>query len=389
MGSQTPPVPLVDHHAHRILRDAAHLSAERYRRCFSESDDPAIVAHVPTTLFYRQALRLLSAPLDCAPAESAILERRAALGTENLTRTLFADAQIETVLIDSGFARGETLSEPELAEASGAHVLGVLRIEALAESLLPTATTFEEFTRRLRTALRRAPDDGYVALKSIIAYRSGLAVRRPAHAEAVAEWKALSLRMTREGPAKGVRLDRPALLSHVLYLAMDACAERGMPMQLHVGFGDRDVYLPDADPTRLRALLDDPRYRAVPIVLLHNYPYLRQAGYLAHLYANVYVDVSLAIPLVGPASRRVLEELLELAPSSKVLYASDAHSIPDLFWLGAYYATHAARTLAEEWIAGAVCSAREATRILESIFAENARAIYGIAAQPKEKRDDR
>ena len=37
-------------------------------------------------------------------------------------------------------------------------------------------------------------------------------------------------------------------------------------------------------------------------MLLHAYPYLREAAYLANLYAGVYVDVSLTVPLVGSAA---------------------------------------------------------------------------------------
>ena len=58
-------------------------------------------------------------------------------------------------------------------------------------------------------------------------------------------------------------------------------------------------------------------------MLLHCYPFVREAGWLAHVYANVFFDVSLTIPHVArPAA--ALYEALELAPISKLLYASDA-----------------------------------------------------------------
>ena len=59
-------------------------------------------------------------------------------------------------------------------------------------------------------------------------------------------------------------------------------------------------------------------------MLLHCYPCVREAGYLARLYSNGFVDVSLAVPLTGA-------EALELAPSSKVLFATDTHDIPSCF----------------------------------------------------------
>jgi predicted TIM-barrel fold metal-dependent hydrolase len=48
-------------------------------------------------------------------------------------------------------------------------------------------------------------------------------------------------------------------------------------------------------------------------VLLHCYPFVREAGWLAHVYGNVYFDLSLTIPHVSrPAV--ALAEALELAP---------------------------------------------------------------------------
>src|SRR5262249_59315655 len=75
--------------------------------------------------------------------------------------------------------------------------------------------------------------------------------------------------------------------------------------------------------------------RAVPLMLLHCYPYHRQAGYLAHAYPHVYVDVGLAINHVGARAPAVVAESLELAPFGQVLFSSDAWGPPELHYLGA------------------------------------------------------
>ena len=69
-------------------------------------------------------------------------------------------------------------------------------------------------------------------------------------------------------------------------------------------------------------------------MLLHCYPFVRQAGWLAHVYGNVFLDVSLTIPHVWRAAEMV-REALELAPVSKLLYASDAARTPELYFLAA------------------------------------------------------
>ena len=69
-------------------------------------------------------------------------------------------------------------------------------------------------------------------------------------------------------------------------------------------------------------------------MLLHCYPFVREAGWLAHVYANVCFDLSLTIPHVARPAE-ALREALELAPVSKLLYASDAARTPELYLLAA------------------------------------------------------
>jgi predicted TIM-barrel fold metal-dependent hydrolase len=373
---------MIDHHAHAVLRDTATLPVERYRRCFSESDDPAEVEHVPKTLSYRLALRLLAEHLGCADGEAAVLEARSRLGTEGLIRSLFADLGLGTVLVDTGYApSGEILSPAALGRAGNVRVFPVCRIETLAESFVPDSESFEHFTERVRVAFGRLRAEGYVAMKSIIAYRSGLRVRRVEVEDARSAW-----RRARGGAGtQRVRLEDASLLHWVLMLALEACVQQSLPLQFHAGFGDRDVDLPQADPTLLRELLQDGRYRGVPLILLHNYPFLRQAGYLASLYSNVYVDVSLAIPLAGVAARRVLEEVLELAPTSKLLYASDGHTIPDLFWLAGSFMKRALHETVADLVSARVLKAMESEEVIAAILRDNAERIYRLREEHSER----
>src|SRR5690349_10077883 len=69
----------------------------------------------------------------------------------------------------------ETFSPAELAEA-GADVAPLLRIELEAGVAAAACATFDEFVDRLDAALAGAPAAGYMGLKSVLAYRSGLAV---------------------------------------------------------------------------------------------------------------------------------------------------------------------------------------------------------------------
>jgi hypothetical protein len=81
-----------------------------------------------------------------------------------------------------------------------------------------------------------------------------------------------------------------------------AAADAGLPIQFHVGLGDRDLDLHRVDPMLTLGLLRQPSIQRVPVLLLHCYPFHRQAGYLAQAFSNVYLDVGLAVNYAGVRS---------------------------------------------------------------------------------------
>ena len=108
-----------------------------------------------------------------------------------------------------------------------------------------------------------------------------------------------------------------------------------LPVQFHVGYGDSDVDLHRCNPLLLTPLLRAIQPTGVPVMLLHNYPYHREAGYLAQVFPHVYVDAGLATHNLGARAPALLAEALELAPYGKFLYSSDAFGLPELYYLGA------------------------------------------------------
>jgi predicted TIM-barrel fold metal-dependent hydrolase len=73
----------------------------------------------------------------------------------------------------------------------------------------------------------------------------------------------------------------------------------------------------------------------IPIVLLHSsYPYTREAGYLASVYENVYLDFGEVFPMLSKEGQKsVIKEMLELAPINKLLWSSDGHWFPETYIL--------------------------------------------------------
>jgi uncharacterized protein len=352
-------VALVDHHAHGIVAPPETL--DEFRGLFSESDDPRQWPHVATGVTYLRAIRALAAVLGCEPTEQAVFAHRCAADPEAYATTLLRSTGTEWLLIDDGFpVPGEGATWREMGDLAGCRAAPVMRIERVAEEGLAAGDALDDLRERVRSEVAGARAAGFVGLKTVAAYRSGLDVAAPDLAGAAA---ALA--------ARPARLDAKALLELLLSDALDANAADPLPVQVHCGFGDADLFLPRADPTLLGPLIE--RYADTPFVLLHCYPFVRQAGWLAHVYGNVFLDVSLTIPHVWRAAEAV-GEALELAPTSKLLYASDASKTPELYHLAARWWRAA---LAE--VLGAALEPDEAERAGRRILRENAIGLYGLA----------
>jgi predicted TIM-barrel fold metal-dependent hydrolase len=268
--------------------------------------------------------------------------------------------------VDTGLDNPALVGLPELEAMAGAPVHEVVRLERVAEGLLGRVDA-AGFADAFGSALAERMV-GAVAVKSIIAYRHGLDIPsdRPSEAEVVHGvdrwWRA------------GGRLTDPVVLRHILWAGVDT----GLPVQLHTGFGDRDLRLPRADPALAQPFLEATRSAGVPIVLLHAYPYHRNAGWLAQVYPHVYLDVGLTVSHLGLRADPVLAEFLELAPFGKVLFSTDAYQLPELFAVGVAQFQHSLGRLLAGWVADAAMARADADRIVHQISAGNARRVYRL-----------
>ena len=369
------PLPLIDHHVHGVAAGA--LDGPGVEALLSESPAPAPQGTSAWDSQLGIAVRRWCAPvLDLepfAPAER-YLQRRAELGPAEVDRRLLQAAAVEAWLVDSGWQTDQVLTPRQMAEASGAPAHEIVRIEAVAEQVARGAPDAARYAAAFAGALETATR-GAVGLKSIVAYRYGLDFdpARPGAAEvqaAAGRW----LRALDSDPT--ARLEDPVLLRHVIWTGVDL----GLPLQFHVGFGDPDVRLHRVDPSLLHDFLLATQDTGTAIMLLHCYPYHRQAGYLAHVFPHVYMDVGEALNHVGARSPAVLAEALELTPFHKMLYSSDAFGLPELHYLGATGFRRDLARVTGAFVADGAWSAADADRAGYLIGAANARRVYRLAA---------
>jgi predicted TIM-barrel fold metal-dependent hydrolase len=373
-------VPVVDNHCHGILRSQSFDTLLSWRQNFTESADPGMPRdHVASTAFYLRLIHALAGFLDCEPDEETVLVARAEKDARELVGALLWAANIETLLLDTGYPPPEkVLPGAELARLGDCHAEPMLRLETLMERLIAEHDSLEEAKEALVVALNDVRGQGYAALKSIAAYRTGLNIREWSREEAEASFDEFQ-GAVREGSA---HLNHKPLLDTLLHAALAEAARQEVPVQFHVGYGDTDTDLLLGDPLHLRAVLEKPEYRGMPVVLLHGcYPYTRKGGYLAAVYENVYLDLSYGIPLLGFAEMlSFTREALGVAPISKLLYSSDGIGMPELHWMGATDGRRVLSQALEELVAHGELSISEAEAAGEEVLRSNAIRLYRLSS---------
>jgi hypothetical protein len=362
-------VPLIDHHVHGALR--ADPSRELFESTITESDRPAArgVSSFESPVGF--AILRFCSPLLGLEGEVSSDEyfaRRIELGADEVNRRFLTESGVATFLVDTGFNAGDVQTPEEMALCSGKPVHEVVRLEALAQRLLDDEVSSSDFADRLASELENSVRAGVVGTKSILAYRAGFDIdtARPSAGD-------LQLAVDRQRRAS-TRIDDPVVLAHLLWAGVEA----RVPLQIHTGFGDTDLTLHQSNPSLLTPFLRASEATGTPVVLLHCYPYHREAGYLAQMFPHVYFDVGEAINYAGAQGAQVVAETFALAPFAKQLFSSDGWGPVELHFLGAHMWRRAIDKVLGGWVRDGDWSTSQAERVLHMVGYENARRIYPL-----------
>ncbi|MEU4286626.1 amidohydrolase family protein [Kribbella sp. NPDC026596] len=352
---------LIDHHVHGVAQGPFDRAG--FEQLITESDRP-----VPPWMstFDSQlglAIRRYCAPLLGLEPHASADDYLAARAHQDEGVFLRA-AGVSDYLVDTGY-----LGDMDgLAKVSGARTHEIVRLETELEYIAAHESTASGVPDALVRRLEARTADA-VGLKSIVAYRHGFDFdpTEPSVAEVQAA-------LDRWYSAGADRVTDPVLLRWLLWLG----ARRGLPLQLHVGFGDPDLNLRTADPLLLTEWLRLVEPLGTQVVLLHCYPFHREAGYLAHAFPHVSFDLGLTTMYVGARASAVIAEGLELAPFAKLLYSSDAAGPAELHYLGALLWRRAVDTVLSGFVEQGDWSATDAHRVATLWGRDNAQRLYGI-----------
>lgn len=355
---------LVDNHVHGFWTSAA--GRRRFEDGLNEANTEVLAdfdSGFDTQIGF--AVRTHCAPLLGLPPHAGpdeYWDARSRVSPTDLARLFLSAAGVSDWLVDTGIA-GDTAGLETMADTGAGRVAEIVRLEQLAEQAVATGGDYA----RGFTDLLRDRAGGAVATKTVLAYRGGLGgdLSEPAPAEvaeAAARWR----------DAGGTRLSDRVLLRFGIHQAL----RLGKPLQFHTGLGDRDCDLHHTNPVLLLDFLRS--CGATPIVLLHCYPYEREAGYLASAFNHVYLDTGLSINHLGARAAAFLARTLELAPFRKLLYSSDAFGPPELHYLGAQLWRDGMSAVLGDFVRRGHWDTGDAMRVATLAGRDNARRLYGL-----------
>jgi len=135
--------------------------------------------------------------------------------------------------------------------------------------------------------------------------------------------------------------------------------------------------LPKASPSFLLPLLRTKAYTDTKVHLVHGgYPWVEEAAFIVSILPNVYMDISLQNPFVGHGVKRILSQVFEFAPFDKVMYGSDAFTVPEMNWLGVHLFKECFEQVLQSWVESDYVDAETARYIGEMVLYRNFDSIY-------------
>ena len=259
----------------------------------------------------------------------------------------------------------------------------IRKIDSPKSRVIFASAVMEQFRAAIKAA---TSDPEVVGFKSVVCYRTGLAVPslKALTSDAAKRDEAWASLISRHLSGKPTRLEQEHLNPYFLHVASGiiesspSAAQHRKPLQFHTGLGDNDISLRLSSPSYLQPFIKE--YPKLPIVLLHaSYPFTREAGYLASVYENVYLDIGEVFPMVSQEGQeKVVSQALELCPSEKLTWSTDGHWFPETYLLAVIQIREALERVLRECIEKKTLEAAQAIHIVEDLLFRTSNRLYEL-----------
>ena len=373
-------IPIVDSHCHPF--DPSREDDD-FRVYFNMSlwrpPTEVIVDTVLNHKLIRELGKFIGAPFGASQEE--IVEYRHKqykTDTKGYIQKMFRASNLETMLVDTGYPDeefvGYRLDLKKFADMVPCKVFQIFRMAPTIFKIFKNLPcTFEEAADIMEKALDHAIKvDKVVAIKSIAAYETGLAIRKRTMKEASEAFKRFEKDKNR-GDEKIIR-------DYFDVMGLKKGREHDIPVQFHTGFGSSPVLnLFEANPMLLADILADDEIKETKVVITHSgLPFARETGYLCSVFPNCYCDITAITPYVILALKNALLRILEFAPANRIMFGSDGSTVPETYWFGLTQGVKALGCALDELVTSDWITAGEAMEFAEMILHKTAKRIYKI-----------
>lgn len=366
---------MIDDHVHAFPLTFEPLDLARFTLDVAEGEEAerGRLSLEPTRLV-TEALRVrLARHLGCSADD--VIEKRNEIARADwpaYVRDLFTDSGTTGMVMDAGWQGAAPGAADAYAGVSGLPVWELARLEPVIDRLLGEDLTVREIIDAFDSFIETAARGGAVGFKTVIAYRTGLAVE--ADVSVARAEKGLA---TDRASNVAVRRSGKALRDLLFVRLLGHCGDLDKPLQVHTGFGDSEIRLAESDPLLLEEALRTPAASRADVVLIHaSFPWHEQAGYLASVRPRVWTEFSLCNLFSPVTTADRLLRILDIAPAGRITFGSDGHGPPESHWFGIVVLRDAWRAVRDR-LAG-MASQGWLDDAERRMFEANARALYRL-----------
>ncbi len=373
---------VIDVHCHPFEESSKILKKEEFAGLVSFGD----VLNAENLLLYKQIIRELSQFLSSPTIIEELIETRNTRSKDypQYLAELFGDVKLKAMIVDDGYSEiavEKAITKIEVEEFRKyvpVKVYRATRLEPLIKNCLDGSEDFTDFMDRFSTATEKAvKKKAAVGFKSVIAYRTGLNIEKPGEREAKRDFISYkeATQEKRLDPHFDIKRLRDYLIHETVIKSINLC----VPFQFHTGIGDVDVVATACNPINMFNFLKQEEVRQAKIILTHSgYPFTQEAAWLTNVFHNVYLDLSICTPFTFANIARRILDILEMAPTNKVLYASDAFTTPELHWVSVKLLKRALSKALEELIKFNTIDEDDAFNIAKAILSGNAQKVFSL-----------
>ena len=379
---------VVDSHCHPFLPEK---ETDSFEQDLTIAFHPIPKEDMENTFLYRQTVRELSRVLGVKGTHRQVVEERQRQYRQDpveYTKLLFEDARIDTLLVDTGYPSeefsGYSIDLKDFSKIVHCELKEIFRIDNVAYNLLKERTPYDVSVEQFHEQLRNAVKNGAVGLKSVIAYRTGLEIKRSTEDVAREAYGKILDDISSGSAPRNVLSARnrevKTVFDQFVLLSVEESVNLDVPFQMHVGMGDAPfIDLRLANPILLHDFINDLSGKDAKIVLTHGgYPWIEEAGFLVNTYPNVFLDLSETIPFISIGIKNKLLNLFEMAPTNKLMYGSDGYNLPELHWISSILTKRALENALNPLVESKEIDEEWAQEIAVGFLSENTMRIYNL-----------